>query len=287
MEILRFAWSKPHHSKGKIFPPPRGGIIITGTALAKITRDLGLPFVPHGLRSSFTDWVSENHPESENLAEMSLAHVVGSKTRRAYARSILLEQRRPLLQEYADYLTKTLGPLIAGAPRPKGDPSPQIKSKDEPATRAEPPIAAVPGTDQPAGKPGKWNDCYHCWANYKPPPSSPSAGHGERPSPKGTQATHQGLSPARRLQFVETRTLVSQFSGVRADRPDGPAGTAVRRAIIRPLHRGRTHLDELCQKPVVPAVSPRVALPSPVGFGRVLLNLWPQAPVTHLFPSGP
>ena len=32
-------------------------------------------------------------------------------------------------------------------------------------------------------------------------------------------------------------------------------------AIIRPLHRGRTHLDELCQKPIVPAVSPRVAAP--------------------------
>ena len=35
----------------------------------------------------------------------------------------------------------------------------------------------------------------------------------------------------------------------------------VRCAIIGPLHRGRTHLDELCQKSVVPAVSPRVAAP--------------------------
>ena len=37
--------------------------------------------------------------------------------------------------------------------------------------------------------------------------------------------------------------------------------TTFRCAIIGPLHRGRTHLDELCQKPVVPAVSPRVAAP--------------------------
>ena len=153
MEILRFAWSKRHHSNDKIFPPPRGSTSLDRDALAEITRELDLKFVPHGLRSSFTDWVSENRPESETLSEMSLAHVVGTTTRRAYARSILLEPRRKLLQEYADYLTETMGPVIAGAPRPKGDPSPKIKSKDEPATRAEPPIAAVPGSDQPAGKP--------------------------------------------------------------------------------------------------------------------------------------
>ena len=152
MELLRFAWSKPHHSKDKIFPPPRGGTSLDRDALAKITRELGLQFVPHGLRSSFTDWVSENRPESENLSEISLAHVVGTKTRRAYARSILLEPRRKLLQEYADFLTKTMGPVIAGAPRPKGDPSPKIKSKDKPATGAEPHIvAAVSSKPQQAG----------------------------------------------------------------------------------------------------------------------------------------
>ena len=39
--------------------------------------------------------------------------------------------------------------------------------------------------------------------------------------------------------------------------------------MARTLHRGRTHLDELCQKPVVPAFLPAWPLPSPVGFGRV------------------
>ena len=153
MEILRLVASKGRHSKGTVFPLQRGGIFMDSEQLSDIPRELGLPFVPHGLRSSFIDWVSENRPESENLAEMSLAHVVGTKTKRSYARSILLDQRRQLLQEYADYLTETMGPVIAGAPRPKGDPSPQIKSKDEPATGADPPIAAVPGSDQQAGKP--------------------------------------------------------------------------------------------------------------------------------------
>ena len=191
MEILRFAWSKPRHSKGTIFPPQRGGIFMDGQQLSDIPIDLDLPFVPHGLRSSFTDWVSENHPGSENLAEISLAHVVGNKTRRAYARSILLEPRRKLLQEYADYLTKTLGPLIAGAPRPKRDPSPKIKSKDEPATRAEPPIAAVPGTDQPAGKPGNGTTA----ATAGPTP--------KRSTKAGKLATVNGNSPMARKQRIE------------------------------------------------------------------------------------
>ena len=204
MEILRFAWSKPRHSKGTIFPPQRGGIFMDSEQLSDIPLDLGLPFVPHGLRSSFTDWVSENRRESENLAEISLAHVVGTKTRRAYARSILLEPRRQLLQEYADYLTKTLGPLIAGAPRPKGDPSPQIKSKDEPATRAEPPIAAVPGTDEPAGKPenGTTATTAGRTTNRRHPAQALATVNGRPPKgPKQrTKAFHQ---PS--LQFVETR----------------------------------------------------------------------------------
>ena len=203
MEILRFAWSKPRHSKGTIFPPQRGGIFMESEQLSDILLDLDLPFVPHGLRSSFTDWVSENRPESENLAEISLAHVVGTRTRRAYARSILLEPRRQLLQEYADYLTKTLGPLIAGAPRPKGDPSPQIKSKDEPATRAEPPIAAVPGTDQPAGKPenGTTATTAGRTTNRRHPAQALATVNGRPPKgPKQrTKAFHQ---PS--LQFVET-----------------------------------------------------------------------------------
>ena len=203
MEILRFAWSKPRHSKGIIFPPQRGGISMKSQQLSDILIDLGLPFVPHGLRSSFTDWVSENRPESETLSEMSLAHVVGTRTRRAYARSILLEPRRQLLQEYADYLTKTLGPLIAGAPRPKGDPSPQIKSKDEPATRAEPPIAAVPGTDQPAGKPenGTTATTAGRTTNRRHPAQALATVNGRPPKgPKQrTKAFHQ---PS--LQFVET-----------------------------------------------------------------------------------
>ena len=56
MGILRFAWSKPRHSQGTIFPPQRGGISLGRGRLTEITKKLDLPFTPHGLRASFGNW---------------------------------------------------------------------------------------------------------------------------------------------------------------------------------------------------------------------------------------
>ena len=126
MEILRLAKRKGR-SRGIIFPPKRGGDSIGDSNLSDLTKRLALPFVPHGLRSSFKDWVSENHPEARELAEMSLAHVVGNRVERAYRRTNLLEQRRKLLQEYADFLSQTCGPFIA----PKDENQDQDQEQDE------------------------------------------------------------------------------------------------------------------------------------------------------------
>ena len=39
------------------------------------------------------------------MAEAALAHVTGNKVEAAYARSDLLDKRRPLMQVWADHLT--------------------------------------------------------------------------------------------------------------------------------------------------------------------------------------
>ena len=145
MGILKFAWSKPRHSKGTIFPPQRGGIFLPKGAMLYITTKLDLPFTPHGLRTSFGNWASDHeNPEYKMLAKLSLAHVVDNQSDQPYFTKDPIDKRRAMLQEYADFLTKTMGPVIAGAPRPKGDPSPKIKSKkDKPATGAEPHIVAA------------------------------------------------------------------------------------------------------------------------------------------------
>ena len=58
--------------------------------------------VPHGLRSSFRDWCGLNgYPR--DLAELSLAHAVGSRVERAYRRNPLVEQRREIMDAWAAY----------------------------------------------------------------------------------------------------------------------------------------------------------------------------------------
>ena len=149
MDLLRFAWSKPRHSKGTIFPPKQGGIFLPRGAMRDITKKLGLPFVPHGLRGSFGDWAQKHkNKEYKMLAKLSLAHVVDNQSDQPYFKGDPIDKRRAMLQAYSKYLTKTSGLLIAGAPRPK------IKSKDKPATGAEPNIVAAVSSKPKAGKAG-------------------------------------------------------------------------------------------------------------------------------------
>jgi len=55
-------------------------------------------WVPHGFRSTFTDWASEcQSVYPEEVYDMALAHKIKSKTKRAYRRRHLLEKRRGLM----------------------------------------------------------------------------------------------------------------------------------------------------------------------------------------------
>ena len=76
--------------------------------LSRITTKLDLPFVPHGLRASFGSWAAEHeNPEYKELAKLSLAHVVDSKSDKPYFPTIVLEKRRAMLREYAQFLTQS------------------------------------------------------------------------------------------------------------------------------------------------------------------------------------
>ncbi len=63
----------------------------------------GRPAVPHGLRSTFRDWVAEQG-KSREAAELQLAHKFGSAVEHAYYRADLLEERARLMQEWYWFL---------------------------------------------------------------------------------------------------------------------------------------------------------------------------------------
>jgi integrase len=66
----------------------------------------------HGFRSSFRDWAAEQTSFPAEIAEMALAHVVGSKVEQAYRRTDMFAKRRQLMDAWARH---------CGQPSPKGE----------------------------------------------------------------------------------------------------------------------------------------------------------------------
>jgi len=93
-----------------VFPSVRKGVPLSDMVLTAFLRRAGATSdspgrvaTAHGFRSSFRDWCSEKgYPR--DLAERALAHTVQNKVEAAYHRTDLLEQRRPLMQAWADFV---------------------------------------------------------------------------------------------------------------------------------------------------------------------------------------
>ncbi len=85
-----------------IFPSPSAKML-SDMALLKVTRDMQVDAVPHGFRSTFRNWVAECTEYPGELAEQALAHTLESKVEAAYFRSDVLERRRSLMQDWADF----------------------------------------------------------------------------------------------------------------------------------------------------------------------------------------
>ena len=88
-----------------IFPSPsfkpKG---LSNIAMLKATKGINPEITVHGFRSSFRDWVEEVTIFDSRLAEAALAHVIEDKTVAAYQRSDLLEKRRLMMQEWANFV---------------------------------------------------------------------------------------------------------------------------------------------------------------------------------------
>ena len=77
-------------------------------------RKLDIPASPHGSRASFRNWAGARaHYIPRLAAEMVLAHKQGQEIEKIYMTSDFLEQRMPVMQEWADFLTSTMGPVIS------------------------------------------------------------------------------------------------------------------------------------------------------------------------------
>ena len=96
------------HGPGLVFPSDRrrgrayGGL--SAHAFPYLLREAGYGHVtPHGFRATFRTWAMERPSTPWAVYEAALAHRFGGGEVAAYARSVLLEPRRALMQMWADF----------------------------------------------------------------------------------------------------------------------------------------------------------------------------------------
>ncbi|WP_375573263.1 integrase arm-type DNA-binding domain-containing protein [Seohaeicola saemankumensis] len=66
------------------------------------------PAVPHGLRSTFRQWAAERG-FPRDMAELALAHFIGTDVERAYQRSDMIERRRAMMSAWVGFLRAEAG----------------------------------------------------------------------------------------------------------------------------------------------------------------------------------
>jgi integrase len=82
----------------------RLGQLLSENSLTKVMQKNGIDATTHGWRSTFRDWSAEATSYPNELCEMVLAHTIENKAEAAYRRGDMLDRRRPLMQEWADYV---------------------------------------------------------------------------------------------------------------------------------------------------------------------------------------
>lgn len=103
--------AEQHRLDDYVFPSVRRGRPISDGTMNSALRALGYTgdvHVSHGFRASARTMINERFNFSDEVMERQLAHLIGDETERAYNRAALLDQRREMMQAWADYLDELI-----------------------------------------------------------------------------------------------------------------------------------------------------------------------------------
>jgi integrase len=95
----------------KIFPSVRGNAL-SDMAFTQLMRgmaergELTDKAVPHGFRSTFRDWAADMTGYPDEIRRAASGHAVGDAVKQAYQRTDLLDKRRKLMTDWANYLDR-------------------------------------------------------------------------------------------------------------------------------------------------------------------------------------
>lgn len=101
LEVIQAA--RQHARDGFLFPSTKKGVISDMT-MGKHMERAGLPYRPHGFRSSLRDWMTDEDDTPYDVAELTLAHKVGGKVELSYKRSEMMKKRRAVLERWAEFV---------------------------------------------------------------------------------------------------------------------------------------------------------------------------------------
>ena len=97
-----------------LFPNTKGTALSDMTLTAVLRRMERSDITAHGFRSTFRDWAGETTHRPREIIEHALAHQLADQAEAAYARGTLLERRRVLMRDWADYCASK--PKLAALP---------------------------------------------------------------------------------------------------------------------------------------------------------------------------
>ena len=163
LEILHHAREQSGSSQGIIFPPRGSAKYIHSQTLAQLMRRLHVQTVAHGFRASIRTWATDKTSLPHPAAEMLLAHNPDPATVRAYQTSDFFGHRQPAMQQWADFLTETMGPVIPTTPEVSRD-AQQERKGNSPVRTFE---AEAKETVVQAEETGDWHQSIMPgWANF-------------------------------------------------------------------------------------------------------------------------
>ncbi len=105
--ILAEAKTIKHPDTDSVFPGTKSGKPLSDMTLSKLLREIGVKAVPHGFRTSFRTWASEQTAYPHQVCEFALAHVIGEKSEAAYHRTDLFEKRQRMMSDWSKYIYKS------------------------------------------------------------------------------------------------------------------------------------------------------------------------------------
>jgi integrase len=111
IDVLKRAYAIVPDSK-LVFPSVATGKQLSDQAFTKVVlrENLQVTYTAHGFRSTFRTWAGEQTKYPREVCEQALAHNIMDSVEAAYARTTFVEQRRHLMQDWADFLRQPAQP---------------------------------------------------------------------------------------------------------------------------------------------------------------------------------